>query len=340
MKKAAFLFFMAIALYSCEQSEEDLPPIKHQEKFNDPINTDFNTRILEEYFVTAIAFDKLGNAWIGTFSQGLIKYNPAETVVYNTSNSDFPNNAPIWDLAVDSQNNVWIGCEALVKFDGNQFTTFNSGNSKVPEDFISSIAIDSKDNVWFASCRFREGGLVKYDGVDFTVYTPDNSPMPANLIHGIAIDVNDNVWIALTETVTMTSLVKISRGKWTLFTSGDLGFSPYYIANIGINSDDKVCAAIDYSLSSTSFNVGPQIFIFDGVSAEQLQFDNFTKVTSVTVDRSDHLWCATYEGYAIYDHNHWIVDDTTFSDFSVFTIEQAPDQKMWIGTGDGVFISE
>jgi len=339
MKKTAFLFCMVIVLYSCEQSE-DLPKVLQKENFYDTVNTEFNKKILEGYFVTAIAYDQLGNAWIGTFSQGLIKYNAAETVVYNTSNSDFPNNAPIWDLAVDSRNNVWIGCEALIKFDGNRFTTYNSGNSKVPEDFISSIAIDSKDNVWFASCRFREGGIVKYDGANFTVYTPENSPLPVNLVHGIAIDVNDNVWLALTETVTETSLVKISSEKWTLFTSKELGFSPYYIGNIGINSDNEVCAAIDYSLSSAWVNLGPQVFIFDGKSTEQLQFDNLTKVKSVTVDRSDHLWCTTYKGYAVFDGNQWTVDDSTFNDTGVFAIEQSPDHHMWIGTGNGIYINE
>jgi hypothetical protein len=42
---------------------------------------------MDGYFVTSIAFDSKGNAWIGTFKQGIIKYNPLETVIYNSSNS-------------------------------------------------------------------------------------------------------------------------------------------------------------------------------------------------------------------------------------------------------------
>lgn len=337
MKKVlpCFLFMLLLA---CEQTQ-DIPPVLYPEKYNDPLNTEFNTRILEGFFVTAIAFDQLGNAWIGTFSQGLIKYNPQETVVYDTSNSVIPG-GPIWDVAVDSKNNVWIGSDALIEYDGNRFTTFNSSNTKIPEDYISFIAVDSKDNIWFASCRFRQGGLVKYDGSQFTVFTPENSPLPASLIHGIAIDINDNVWLALTETVMETYLLKISAGKWTVFTSDDLGFSPYYISNIDINSDNDVCAAIDYSLSSTWPNIGPQIFTFDGQVAEQMQFDNTSKVHYMTVDRSDHIWCATYDGYSVYDGDQWMVDNSTFSESSVFTIEQAPDARIWVGTGDGIYINE
>jgi ligand-binding sensor domain-containing protein len=339
MTRATLFLCILISLYSCEP-KEDNPESSRREKFNDTLNTDFNTKILEGYFVTAMAYDSLGNAWIGTFSQGLIKYSNGETQVYNTSNSDLPDDGPFWDIAVDSKNNIWMGGDALIKFDGNRFTSFNSGNSKIPEDNISSVAVDSKDNVWFSSCRFREGGIVKYDGIDFTVYTPDNSPLPASLVHGIAIDINDVIWIALTETVSQTYLVRISGGKWRIFTGNEIGFSPYYIGNIGINSDNKVCASIDYSLSSTWVNLGPQVFIFNGVASQKLRFDSITRVKSVTVDRSDHLWCATYRGYAVYDGKNWTVDDTTLGDESVFAIEQAPDHKIWIGTGNGVFINE
>jgi ligand-binding sensor domain-containing protein len=335
--KRVLPWFLVLLLFACEQAEE-IPPVLYPEKFDDPVNTDFSTKILDGFFVTAIAFDKQGNAWIGTFSQGLIKYNPQETIVFDSSNSVIPK-SPIWDVAVDSKNNVWIGSSALIKFDGSRFTTFNSGNSKIPEDYISFIAVDSKDNIWFASCRFRQGGLVRYDGSQFAVYTPENSPLPASLIHGIAIDINDNVWLAFTETVTETYLVKISGGRWRIFSSNDFGFSPYYISNIDINSDNEVCAAIDYSLSSTWPNLGPQIFIFDGKVAVQMQFDNVSKVHHMMVDRSDHIWCATWDGYAIYDGDQWMLDNTTFSEESVFTIEQAPDARIWVGTGNGIYIN-
>lgn len=331
-----FLFFPV--LLACEKAE-DLPPVLYPEKFDDPLNMAFHTHILDGYFITTIAFDQLGNAWIGTFGQGLIRYNPQETIVYDTSNSPVPA-VPIWDIAVDSKNNVWIGADALLKFDGNQFTTFHSGNSDIPEDFISTIAVDSKDNIWFASCRFQEGGLVKYDGSRFEVYTPANSPLPVNLIHGLAIDINDNIWLALTETVTQTYLVRINRGDWSLFSANDLGFAPYYICNIQINSDNKVCAGIDYSLSSAWPHSGPQVFVSDGRETVQLKFDHTSSIHEITVDRSDHIWCVTWDGYAVYDGDRWWVDTGTFRETSVFTIAQAADARIWVGTGDGIYIND
>lgn len=330
MKKLVLFLCILISLYSCEKSDDN----------PGNLNTGFNQKILSGYFVTSIAFDKLGNTWIGTFKQGLIKYNSTETIVYNSLNSIIPDTSVIYDIAVDSKDNIWIGCEGLIKYDGDKFTYYNSKNTKIPEDFVYSIAIDSKDNIWFTSCRFRQGGIVKYDGTNWTIYTPNNSDLPVNFVQSIAINKNDNVWLALAEIVNNSYLVKISNNNWTIYTGNDLGFSPYYFGNIQINSKNELCGAIDYSLSSTMVNLGPQVFIFNGETTEQLQYDSISSIKSITVDKEDNIWCNNYGGYAVYDGNKWTIDDSSFRDVGVFAIEQSQDNKIWIGTGDGIYIND
>jgi ligand-binding sensor domain-containing protein len=332
MRKLIFLFSFVISLYSCEKAN-------HDDKIPGEINSNFNLKILDGYFVTSMAFDSEGNAWIGTFKQGLIKYNSKETVVYNSSNSILPENLVIWDIAVDSKDNIWMGCGGLMKFDGENFTLYNSANTVIPEDFVYSIAIDSKDNIWFTSCRFRQGGIVKYDGTNWKVFTPGNSDLPVNFVQSIAIDNNDNPWLALGEIVNNASIVKISDRNWTIYSDEDLGFSPYYFGNIQVNSKNQICGAIDYSLSSTMVNSGPQVFIFSGNKCEQLQFDMKTRVKSLTIDREDNIWCVTSNGYAVYNGEKWVVDDSTFKKVSVFALEQSLDNKIWIGTGNGIYIN-
>jgi ligand-binding sensor domain-containing protein len=330
MEKILCLLFILISLTSCEKSDDNPRNVR----------TDFNHKILDGYFVISIAFDNQGNAWIGTFKQGLIKYNSNGTTVYNFTNSIIPDTSVIYDIAVDSKDNIWIGCEGLIKLQGNDFIQYNSTNTPIPEDFVSSIAIDSKDNIWFTSCRFRQGGIVKYDGTNWAVYKPDNSELPANFVKSIAIDNNDNVWLALNEIVNKAYLVRIKDDNWRTYTSNDLGFSPYYFSNIQINSKNELCGAIDYSLSSLAFNNGPQVFIFDGKSSSQLQYDNISNVKSITVDNEDNIWCTTYGGYAVFDGEDWAVDNTSFKEHSVFAIEQASDNSIWIGTGDGIYIND
>lgn len=329
MRKIAVILVLLISLNSCEKTSHVGTP-----------NTTFKTKILDGYFVKSIAFDSKGNAWIGTFKQGLIKYNSHETVIFNSNNSNLPSDMVIWDIAVDSKDNVWIGCDGLIKYDGKKFTQYNTSNSPIPEDFVYSIAIDSKDNILFTSCRFREGGFVKFDGASWEIYTPDNSDLPVNSIKSIVIDNYDDVWLALSEVVNNTYLIKISGTDWKTYTSEDLGFVPYYFANIDVNSQNKICGAIDYSLSSLWVNPGPQVFVFDGQHTEQSRINDNARITSMTVDDEDNIWCAIQGGYAVFDGEQWIVDNSTYIESGVFTIKQANDKKIWLCTGDGIFIND
>ncbi len=301
MRKLIYAVLIVFLFNSCEKSFQDY----HITPGNP--NTNFNLKILDGSFVTSFAFDSKGNAWIGTFKQGLIKYNSRETVVYNSTNSIIPDNMVIWDIAVDSKDNIWMGCDGLMKFDGT---------------------------------RFQEGGIVKYNGTNWEVFTPDNSELPVNMVTSIAIDKRDNVWLALGEKVNQIYFVKISGKNWTTYTDRDIGFSPYYIGNIQINSNNEICASVDYSLSSTWINSGPQVFVFNGKTSTQLKFDSETKIKSITVDNEDNIWCNTYSGYAVYNWDKWVVDDSIFKDIGSFTIGQSPENKIWIGTGNGVYINE
>jgi ligand-binding sensor domain-containing protein len=315
-------------LVSCEKTPVNVEP-----------DTRFDNRILDEYFVTSMDFDGGGSAWIGTFKQGLIKYSSTETTVYNSSNSILSDDWVIRDIEIDRKGNVWMAADGLLKFDGEEFTLYNTENSDIPEDIVWDIEVDSKDNIWFSSCRSKQGGLVMYDGLQWTVYTPENSHLPENLIHGIAIDSYDNVWIAAANYVDHTYLASLSNNQWKFVTEEDLGFAPYYIGNIGVNSKNEVCAAIDYSLSSFWTTDRPQVFIYKGDSTEQLKHDSIHNVRSLTVDNQDNIWCITPWGYAMYDGSEWHIDHSNFREHSVFAIEQAPDNKIWIGTGKGIHIN-
>jgi ligand-binding sensor domain-containing protein len=159
-------------------------------------------------------------------------------------------------------------------------------------------------------------------------------------VQSIAIDKNDNVWLALNEKVNEACLAKIANGQWTLYTSDVLGFQPYYFGNIQFDSKNSLCGAIDYSLSGTAYNDGAQVFIFDGKTARSLEFDNSKDVKFVTVDKHDNIWCGLTDGYAVFNGKKWTVEGSKFKENGVFAIAQSNDGKMWIGTGNGIYINE
>ncbi len=334
MNKYVVFLFLLISVISCEKNKTETIDI----------NTDFSTHILEGYWVKSITFDNLGNAWIGTYKQGLIKYNNDTTILYTNNNSPISDTANIWDITVDSKDNVWIGGDALIKFDGDDFSVYNSENTIIPEDFIYRIAVDSKDNVWFTACRMGQGGIVKYNGTDMVVYTPDNSDMPINYVKSISIDKNDNVWLALQEKVRNTYLIKITDNTWTVYDSTEIGFNPYWYGEIKNNSKNQICCAVDYSLLYTITNSGSQLFIFDGENTQQTQFDNTSEITDISIDNDDNIWCSgiydDFESFfAVYNGKDWIVDYSFFRYLGIFDIEQSPNGNIWIGTGNGIYIN-
>ena len=317
---------MSVCLVACDNETDVLP---------------FKSNILNGFSVTSIAFDKLGNAWVGTNKQGLIRCNlNGSTTVFNSSNSIIPDNAVINDIAVDSKNNVWIGCNGIIKYDGIKFTMYNSQNTLIPEDNVKSIAIDSQDNVWFTACQFKSGGIVKYDGTYWNVYTPSNSILPANLVNKITVDKSDNVWLALTVFVNDSYLIKVSNNQWQQYSTKELGFSPYYVSDIKMNSKNKLFCSVDYSLSSTAVNKDPKLFSFDGASSTQITDNAVNSVRNIMIDNKDRVWCALKGGYALYDGKTWQYDLTTFAKDGVSTIKQAPDSRIWIGTGNGISIQD
>jgi ligand-binding sensor domain-containing protein len=294
-------------------------------------------KILDNYFVTSIAFDKLGNAWIGTFHTELIKYNSADTIVFDSNNSVLPSSGMISDIAIDSKNNIWIACDKLIKYDGHSFTAYNDKNLNISKIISSPIAIDSKDNIWFVS-----KGVVNYDGTTFNFFESENSKLPGKVVYDIAIDRNDVVWLSENGKNVNSNdcyIVKISDDDWTIYGSNELGFTPYYLDNIRTNSKNQVCGNINYSFSSEINDKGPKAFIFDGHKCEMLYYrnDSTKRFNLLSISRDDKIRFGGNNGaYYVYDGINWFMDDTTFK--SIFAIEQSNDGKIWIGTGNGIFI--
>ena len=331
MKKLIYILSVAVFLNSCGKSELELP------------NMGFLHKILDGYDVRAIAFDSKGNAWVVTQEHEIIRYNEKETVIYNSKNSELPKEFWFTDIAVDKKDNVWIGTDNGVwKYDGKKFTLYNSRNTKMPEDIVWSIAVDSKNNIWMASCRVRQGGLVKYDGTEWTVYTPANSVMPVNMIHGIAIDKSDNVWLALGEYVTESYLVKISNDKWDVYGEKDFGFKPYWFGGIQCDSKNRVWVNINYVLSSTLDPSRPMLFTFDGKKANILSSCSVISFIDHNDNAWSYSWCDGKRGYGVWIDEQWKQFDNFelgVSDRSLL-IKEDPFHRMWFGTEDGIYISE
>ena len=87
-------------------------------------------------------------------------------------------------------------------------------------------------------------------------------------------------------------------------------------------------------------NNGPQIFTFDGTTSKKLQYDNLSDIQFIKVDNNDTIWCGTYDGFEIFNGDKWTIEKFRFKNDGVFAIEQSYDNKIWIGTGNGIYIND
>lgn len=330
MKKILLIALSFALLNACKN---DIP---------NPVPLEIAGASLQDYHVISIAFDASGTAWLGTLSQGLIRYSGSNIVVFDSTNSILTK-AAIWDIEVDKKGNVWLGADDLIKYDGSKFTRYGSGEYNLPRNAVRSVAIDGADNVWFSAGAFRQGGLVKYDGKRFSAFTPENSKLPGNLIAGIAIDQQNTVWVALNDGVTATSIVRIKDDKWDVFGEKELGFNPYYYGNIVTDKNNDLLASIDYGLSSSIAPSRPQIFRFNGQSTQIIKLPEDDKKVYMTqqvfVDRDNRIWAAFWDDkeYGIFRNGKWELKDLDESG-GIFAFGQSPTGEIWLGAGRGVYI--
>jgi hypothetical protein len=131
--------------------------------------------------IFSIAEDQNGHIWLGTDQGVIVQYQPGtiftrEKPVFSkiriargdgTNNADFLlADETVSAIAIDPGNRKWLGTQGngvfLVSPDGTrQISVFNTNNSPLPSDYISSITIDEKTGeVFFAT----GAGIVSYKG--------------------------------------------------------------------------------------------------------------------------------------------------------------------------------
>lgn len=200
-----------------------------------------------------MAKDSEGNLWITTQRNGVIKYDGRSILEhYNESNSDLANNQYCTSIAIDANNNKWIGSLLyLNKFDGNVWQAWTTPLSPIAAYwFIKDLKFDRNGDLWMAGdspewhfAKFTgdsiqpvseitkavygilidddnnkwlasSQGLIKYDGTRFVTWNTENSILPANGIYDIKQDASGNIWLACYQ-----HLVRFDGREFTVYPS-------------------------------------------------------------------------------------------------------------------------
>jgi ligand-binding sensor domain-containing protein len=128
-------------------------------KYNNTNFTNISTTIMDSLLdnnIFAIAIDKLGQKWIGTW-YGITKLDNSNNWVKNYRLSDGLYNNFIRDIKIDMNNNVWVGMFAdyntdggISVYNGTKWVSYSVAEGLSDKQVIR-LAIDKNNDVWIAT---------------------------------------------------------------------------------------------------------------------------------------------------------------------------------------------
>ena len=169
--------------------------------------------------INSVSVDPQNRVWVGT-NNGLSVFDGNTWAQYTSSNSGLPMNA-VWHVAAGGDGRIWLipgraptdfipnqepqETFGLVKFDGQNWISFTTGNSDIPTNYLSWILVDRSDRIWITTNSFsyhakRRGfGLLGFDGSQWTRYDTLNSPLPSNSTLWVGMDNDNNILVSTSE---------------------------------------------------------------------------------------------------------------------------------------------
>lgn len=189
--------------------------------------------------VTGIVLD-IPRRFVSTYGGGITIYDDAGWIRYRFSSRtvytyaddqqqvfNVPNGTYIpsdFIKAIDydyGSSTLWLATAngGAVRYDGSQWTTFNSGNSGLPSNQLLSVRINpANGKVVFGTAGF---GAAEYDNSGWAVYNPSNSPMTNGIISTLEYRPdNGDLWIGTGYGV----WVRKNDGQWQGYIPPDNDF--------------------------------------------------------------------------------------------------------------------
>lgn len=240
-----------------------------------------------------------------------------------------------------------------------QWTTFNSANSGLITDDITSITIDPSGNLWVGA---DHGGITKYDGTTWTNYNTLNSGIPSNRVVSVFAASNGDIWVS-----TYSGFTQFNGTTWTNHLSSlDVpeNFNEDPLGNIWTAGGSKVNMYngsnwTTYWGTSIDFPGTAYDIVFNSIgdawiaTSEGLtKFDGTwtninpsnsnipqSVIVDLEIDNADNIWCATYDsGICKYNGSSFTIYNTTNSsipDNSTRAIKLETNSIIWVGTRYG-----
>ena len=281
-----------------------------------------------------IYIDSNDTKWIGTFFNGLHRYNNGAWKQY-TRGTVADND--VRQSCFDGRQNLWVATwNGLSKFDTVAKTWTTLKVKPTLPDILTSVQADLANRIWVGTDGGdqAEDGLYMFDGSRWTFYHPQNSPLQARWITALEKDRNGQVWgcakhlFSIEDTVVVNrpiaipgwnpqsyptclatdsrnnkwvgfyngGLAKFDGGKWTVYTTENSALPDDSIWSLAIDLDDKVWIGTE-TKGLVRFD-GRSWTVFNNQNSPLVR----NRVNALAVDKTGNLWINA-GGLAVFNEN-------------------------------------
>jgi pimeloyl-ACP methyl ester carboxylesterase len=209
-------------------------------------------------FITAIAFEPNGSAWIGT-TEGATHISNAGWTSYTRAHG--LGDSFITAITAAPDGRIWFGTQSggvsVLDPTAKTFSTFNLGNSDIPSNFITALAVDTQNQVWIGTLA---DSIAQFDAAQNS-WTQFEFPVPEITALGLDFEniplvgtpngvyhLNGSEWVR-DNTVGNANVRRIDAfdGEWYL-TTDDARFNlqnDRWVANDGAGAIELALSQLD-----------------------------------------------------------------------------------------------
>ncbi|HNW60910.1 MAG TPA: FlgD immunoglobulin-like domain containing protein [bacterium] len=278
--------------------------------------------------IKSIAIDDSGHKWIGTETTGAAKFDGINWTLFN-SQTGIPALGSTNAILIDSLDRHWFGSNnGLILHSGSQWKTYNSGNSDLPVNKVTSLARGQKNDIWLGTTG---GGMARFDGQSWSVYNKINTSLPDSNITVVAVDRSGNKWLGTQS----GGLVMFDGAKCIIFNKSNSLLPDNRILSLYIDRADNKWIGTVSGLTRYDTTGWTLYKLTDlGILTNQ--------VMTITADAAERIWLGTYGGgIAVFDGARWQSWSHANSGLPydyVYTIQIDALNNKWIGTANGLAV--
>lgn len=150
----------------------------------------------DQNIALTIEVDHQGDIWIGTYDQGLYKYDGRSVRKKwgGYKDMDFGVN----DIAFDKDNTLWMATRiGILKYEADKWKLYDTSNSVLTSNLFYQLDMDSKGNLWAAT--YPPGNFAKWDGKKWEMFEEPIPPgqskqrFPGNYIYSMLVNQYDDI---------------------------------------------------------------------------------------------------------------------------------------------------